>query len=80
MATGKRPLLLRLNSALKEHLGNIAKQQFTLWQPRLCLQGDGEARQASINGVDFARLWRTSEAGEGTFYTISAVQRQKASP
>ena len=67
MATGKCPLLLRVNSARKEHLGNIAKQQFDLWQPRICLQGDGEARQASLNGVDFARLWRTLEAGEGTF-------------
>ena len=35
MATGKLPLLLRVNSALKEHLGNITKQQFALWQPRL---------------------------------------------
>ena len=80
MATGKLPLLLRANSALKEHLGNIAKQQFALWQPRLCPQGDGEAQQASLNGVDFARLWRTSEAEKGPFYTISEVQRQRASP
>jgi hypothetical protein len=48
-------------------LDNIAKQQFALWQTRICPQGDGEARQASLNGVDFARLWRTLEAGEGTF-------------
>ena len=67
MATSKLPLLLRVNSAPKEDMGNIAKQHFALWQPRLCPQDDSEAQQASLNGVDFARLWRTLEAGKWTF-------------
>ena len=79
MATGKLPLLLQVNSACREHLGNIAKQQFALWQPRLCPQRHGEAQQASLNGVDFARLWRTSEAGEWTFDIVFDVQRRRSS-
>ena len=74
MAPGKLPLLLTVNTARKEQLGNIAKQQFALWQQRLCPQGDGEAQQASFNGVNLARLWRTSEAEKGPFHTISEVQ------
>src|SRR5580658_10427422 len=64
MATSKLRItspLLRVNSALKKHLANIGKQQFALWKPRLCPEVDGEAQQASLNGVDSARLWRTSE-------------------
>ena len=71
MATSKLPitsLLLGVHSALKEHLANIGKQQFALWQLALFPQGHGEARQASVNGVDFARLWRTLEDGEWTFW------------
>ena len=70
MATDKMPITSlhrAVHSALKEHLANIGKQQFALWQLALCPQGDGEAQQASLNGVDFAKLWRTSEAGEKTF-------------
>ena len=70
MATSKLPitsLLLGVHSALKEHLADIGKQQFALWQLALFPQVHGEARQASINGVDFARLWRTFEVGEWTF-------------
>ena len=70
MATSKlqRPsLVYGLNSALKEHPGDFGKQQFTLWQLRLCSQHHGEGRQAPVNGVDSGRLWRTLEAGERTF-------------
>jgi hypothetical protein len=70
MATSKltiTSLLLGVHSALKEHPANIGKEQFALWQLALFPQGDGEARPASVNGVDFTRLWQTLEGREWTF-------------
>ena len=55
------PSACRTELCSQGHLGNIAKQQFALWQPRLCPDVDGEAQQVSLNGVDFTRLWRTSQ-------------------
>ena len=76
MATSKLPitsLLLRVHSALKEHLANIGKEQFALWQLALFSEGDGEGRQASVNIVHFARLWRTLEVENGLFDAVSDV-------
>ena len=69
-ATGKHQscsMVLGLNSALKEHPGDFGKQQFPLWQLRLCSQHHGERRQAPVNGVNSGRIWRTLEAIVWTF-------------
>src|SRR6202046_4365480 len=71
MATGKLPLLLRANSALKEHLGNIAKQQFALWQPRLCPQGDGEAQHASLKRCRLRKTLANSGGWRRDLFTPS---------
>src|ERR1700735_2932777 len=72
MATGKHPLLLRANSACKEHLGtsptNSSPSSSKGSSPKTMIKPD----DLRLKGVDISRLWRTLEAGKWTFCTISA--------